>query len=317
MIIPVRLMLHSMLVAWSLPFLPGMRLDAADTAVPKPSLAGVRYGAGRNQELDVWKVAGDRPAPAVIYFHGGSWTRGTRSSVKTAGLARYLQAGVAVVSVDYRFIQDAEAAGIKPPVQWPLLDAARAVQFVRSKAGDWGLDKSRIGFSGGSAGSCTALWLAMHPDLAQPNSADPVARESTRPQCAGVMIAQTTLDPRQIHEWFRRVPMYGAHAFGFHKNGGDEESLFKRMETAREELLPWIREYSPIEHASADDPPIFLAYDRKPPGDTIHGAMYGVKLKERLDAIGVACQITWPGSKAAQDADAVAFLISQLTASRR
>ena len=55
----------------------------------------------------------------------------------------------------------------------PLEDAARALQFVRSKAAQWNLDKQRIGASGGSAGACSALWLAFHDDMADPNSQDP------------------------------------------------------------------------------------------------------------------------------------------------
>jgi len=69
----------------------------------------------------------------------------------------------------------------------PLGDAARALQFVRSKAAEWNIDKTRIGATGGSAGACSSLWLAFHDDLADPKSSDPVARESTRLLCAAVI----------------------------------------------------------------------------------------------------------------------------------
>ena len=48
-----------------------------------------------------------------------------------------------------------------------VTDAARALQFVRSKAAEWNLDKTRIGATGGSAGACSSLWLAFHDDLAE------------------------------------------------------------------------------------------------------------------------------------------------------
>ncbi|MFN9957315.1 MAG: alpha/beta hydrolase, partial [bacterium] len=96
---------------------------------------------------------------------------------------------------------EATADGVIPPVRGPLHDAARALQFVRSKADEWNIDKTRIAASGSSAGACTSLWLAFHPDLADPNSRDPIARESTRLLCAAVSGAQTTLDPRQMKEW--------------------------------------------------------------------------------------------------------------------
>lgn len=67
-----------------------------------------------------------------------------------------------------------------PPVKGPLSDAARPLQFVRSKATEWNVDKERIAASGGSAGTCSSLWLAFHTDMADPKSEDPVAHESTR-----------------------------------------------------------------------------------------------------------------------------------------
>jgi hypothetical protein len=288
-------------------------LQPSWTNAPPPTLADVSYGPETRQRLDFWKAAGDRPTPVLIYFHGGAWKRGGRKNVIRDGLTRYLQAGISVVTVGYRFIPEAEAAGVKPPVQWPLRDAARSVQFLRSKAGEWGLNKQRIGYSGESAGGCTSLWLAMHDDLAVPQSLDPVERESTRPSCVGVSVAQTTLDPRQIREWFNTFPHYGGHAFGFEKRLDEtDEQAFFRMDAARDQIQPWIREYSPVEHASADDPPICLYYQSKPPGDTTHGALFGVKLKELLDSLGVECETVYPGHIGGTDKNHIEFLLRKL-----
>ena len=108
-----------------------------------------------------------------------------------------LDVGISVVAINYRYVTDEE----NPPVKAPLYDAARALQFVRSKAEVWNLDKKRIGAAGGSAGACSSLWLAFHDDMADPKSEDLVARESTRLACAAVIGAQTTLDPKQMVEW--------------------------------------------------------------------------------------------------------------------
>jgi acetyl esterase/lipase len=144
--------------------------------------------------------------------HGGGWLNGDKSSFNNTD--PYLEAGVSVVSIDYRFVSEAKAAGVKPPVAWPMHDAARALQFVRSKAKEWNLDASRIAASGSSAGACTCLWLALHDDLADPKSDDPVARQSTRLLCAAVAKAQTSLDPKQMRQWIPNS-RYGAHAFGY------------------------------------------------------------------------------------------------------
>ena len=93
-------------------------------------------------------------------------------------------------------------------------DAQRALQFLRSKADEWNIDKTRIAASGVSAGACASLWLALHDDMADPQSLDPVARESTRLFCAAVKAPQTSLDPKQLREWIPNY-IYGGHAFGF------------------------------------------------------------------------------------------------------
>ena len=90
-----------------------------------------------------------------------------------------------MAAVNYRLISQAMEQKIEPPVKASLRDAARALQTIRSKAREWNLDPRRIGAMGVSAGACTSLWLALHNDLADPKSSDPIARESTRLTCAG------------------------------------------------------------------------------------------------------------------------------------
>ncbi len=163
------------------------------------------------------------------------------------------------MSIEYRFVDRGQAAGVKPPVEWPLHDAARALQFVRSKAAEWNIDKTRIGATGGSAGACSSLWLAFHDDMADPKSSDPVARESTRLWCAAVDGPQTSLDPQQMKEWTPNS-RYGGHAFGFTGDRSKSDSEFQQFLDGREKILPWIKEYSPYELVTADDPPVYLIY---------------------------------------------------------
>ncbi|RYD36801.1 MAG: alpha/beta hydrolase, partial [Verrucomicrobiaceae bacterium] len=242
------------------------------------------------------------PAPVLFFIHGGGWNSGNKNSVAANGLAKYLAAGVSVVSIHYRLVPAATAAGVTPPVSWPMHDAARALQFVRSKAGEWHLDKTRIAASGGSAGACTSLWLAFHSDLAEPGSPDPVARESTRLTCAAVMGAQTSLDPQQMREWTPNS-VYGGHAFGFASDPKDKTAQFTAFLAGRESALPWIREYSPWELVSSDDPPVFMIYSTPPnlgqeEKDPTHSANFGVKLQEKLKATGVECVLEFPGANA-------------------
>ena len=312
-IVPLLVALGCLLAAPP-PILSGQEPKAAR----QPTQANVPYGKHERQVLDFYRADAKGPTPVVFFIHGGGWVRGDKSGVSS--VVKCLDAGISLVSINYRYVQQAQLAGVQPPVRWPLEDAARALQFVRSKAGAWNLDKRRIGASGGSAGACSSLWLALHDDLANPKSDDPVARESTRLWCAAVTGAQTSLDPAQLKEWTPNS-RYGGHAFGFMDPNdlGTRDKQFAQFLAARDKLLPWIKEYSPIELVSKDDPPIYLHYAAPPAlgqaqKDPTHTANYGVKLQEALAAAGVECELVYPGAPGVKHRQPVDFLIDKLRA---
>jgi acetyl esterase/lipase len=301
--------------------------DAAKAAKSEPpqkapTLANVAYGSHERQVLDFWKADSAKPTPVVFHIHGGGWVNGDKARV--AALERYLAAGISVVSINYRFVTQAITAGVKPPVEWPLHDAARALQFVRSKAVEWNIDKARIGATGGSAGACSSLWLAFHNDLAAPKSSDPISRESTRLWCAAVTGAQTTLDPAQMKQWTPNS-RYGGHAFGFMPDPNDlktRDTQFAAFLASREQVLPWIKEYSPFEHVTADDPSVYLIYAAPPAlgedqNDPTHTANFGVKLQEKLRVVGVECELVYPGAPDVKHAQVHDYLIERLQAPPR
>lgn len=285
---------------------------------PKPAAANVPYGKHERQVLDFWKAESATPTPLLFFIHGGGWQGGDKN--RTGGIEKYLAAGISVVAINYRFIPQATADGVVPPVKGPLHDAARALQFVRSKAAEWNIDKQRIGASGGSAGACSSLWLAFHPDLADPKSSDPVARESTRLWCAAVLGAQTTLDPQQMKEWTPNSK-YGGHAFGFKGDPEKKLSQFDEFLAKRDTILPWIAEYSPYALVTSDDPPIWLGFSAAPAlgqeqKDPTHTSNFGVKLQEHCKKNGVACELVYPGAPDVKHATAQEYLIAKLKAAK-
>jgi len=279
----------------------------------------VSYGPHRMQVMYFWRAKSDRPTPLLFYIHGGGWSNGDRSSVNGM-LKEALAAGISVVSVEYRTIKDSTEDKVVPPVKGPMLDCARALQFCRSKAKEWNLDKTRVAASGGSAGGCTSLWLAFRDDLADPASADPIARESTRLTCAAVTVPQTTLDPAQMRAWTPNS-RYGAHAFGIHGDPSKKLSAFDAFVAAREKIMPWIKEYSPYELVSRDDPPAGL-YFSTPPNlgkdekDPTHTANFGIKLKEHCDAIGVPCAFVYPGAPDVKHPREIDFIKAHLLSAK-
>ncbi|MBM3829405.1 MAG: alpha/beta hydrolase [Verrucomicrobia bacterium] len=296
---------------------------AAKPAEPQraPTQANVAYGTHERQVLDFYRADSATPTPVVFHIHGGGWVAGDKKVV--AALEKYLAAGISVVSINYRYSTQAQIAGVKPPVEWPIADAARALQFVRSKGKEWNLDKQRIGATGGSAGACSSLWLAFHPDLADAKSLDPVARESSRLWCAAVSGAQTSLDPKELKDWTPNS-RYGGHAFGFMPDPRDNktrDTQFAAFLAGRESVLPWIKKYSPMEHVSSDDPPIWMIYSSAPAlgqeqKDPTHTANYGVKLQEKCKATGVPCELVYPGAPDVRHAKTEDFLIATLKAKR-
>ena len=275
-----------------------------------PTALDVPYGKHPKQVLHFWKAASNKPTPLIFYIHGGAWHGGHRALVGSDQVKAILAKGFSLVSVEYRFVQDAPAEGVTPPVKAAMLDCARALQFVRSKAKEWNIDKNRIGATGGSAGGCTSLWLAFHPDLADPKSDDPVARESSRPTCSAVVNAQTSLDPVQMREWTPNSK-YGGHAFGV-------TGQFEGFIAAREQILPWIKEYSPMELVSAGAAPVMLFYKNAPDfghnaKDPTHTANFGVKLKERCDELKVPCEFVYPGAPNVKHQEVYEYLYDQLS----
>lgn len=280
--------------------------------LPPPTLTNVSYGPHERQVLDFWRAEANRPTPLLFIIHGGSWTSRDKASINTSySIDKLRKAGISVVSINYRYTTQAQEAGIMPPVRAPLHDAARALQFVRSRAVEWNIDKNRVAASGPSAGGCSSLWLAFHPDLADPKSSDPVARESTRVMCVAVISAQTSLDPREMKEWIPNID-YGAHAFGL--------PTFAQFLAERERLLLWIAEYSPYALLTADDPPVYLSYPSPPtlgreaPNPT-HATHFGTKLQEKCQRLGVECELVYQGLSLVKHATVEDSVIEKLKAS--
>ncbi len=94
------------------------------------------------------------PMPLCLYFHGGGWAFGSIDShdLVTARLAD--QAGVAILSVEYRL-----APEHKYPV--PFQDCWDALVWAHEKAGELGVDTAGIGVAGDSAGGALAAGIAL------------------------------------------------------------------------------------------------------------------------------------------------------------
>jgi len=259
------------------------------------TVADARYGPHPRNLLDFYQAESERPTPVLIFFHGGGFVGGDkRIAALNPLVVQSILSGISVVSANYRFIRGPQGE----PFPGPMHDGARVVQFVRSKAGEWKLDPERIALSGGSAGACMSMWIAMHDDMADADSDDPVARLSTRVSCVVAYGGQSCLDPKWIVENIGGNPSIHPSLRPFYGVQSQEELATPKMQAV-------VRDASAINHASKDDPPMYLVYGTPlagtplPPdtsiGTSIHHALFGKLVKDKYDELGITCLLRYKG----------------------
>ena len=247
---------------------------------PKPDLHDIKYGPHERHVFDLYKARSNKPTPLVVYIHGGGFTGGDKKRVNPMLVNHCLKAGISVASIEYRL-----APEVTLPA--PMLDAGRAIQFIRSKAREYNIDPARVAACGGSAGAGITLWLGFHDDLADPDSNDPIRRQSTRLSCLGTFNGQCSYDPRFMASFLgKRIYEHPnlPKIYDLKPDELDTPKAFKRYEKA-----------SPINYATRDDPPVFMYYSKAdtPPapdasmGELVHHPRFGYKLKTVLDRLGV------------------------------
>jgi len=116
---------------------------------------------------------------AVIIAPGGGhrelWT-----DHEGHNIARYLSArGVAAFVLKYRLAREVNSTYTVD--DHALADTQRAIRLVRSRAREWSINSSRIGVMGFSAGGELAALASMRFDGGNKEAADPIERESSRP----------------------------------------------------------------------------------------------------------------------------------------
>jgi acetyl esterase len=133
--------------------------------VPMPEYAGVRVedrailaadgAGGREIAVRVFRPpTGDAPLPVVVFFHGGGFVVCTLETHDPYCRALATEAGVMVVSVDYR---------LAPEHKFPagLEDCLAATEWVLAHAGELGADGSRVFVAGDSAGGTIAAVVTL------------------------------------------------------------------------------------------------------------------------------------------------------------
>ena len=266
---------------------------------PVPTHADLQYGDHKNAVMDVWIADSEKPTPIVVAIHGGGFKSGDKSKFHgCAELQACLKNGVSFASINYRF-RDEDSRGILAC----LLDSKRAIQFIRHQAKEWNIDKERVAAFGRSAGAGTTLWLACHDDMADPDSTDPVQRESSRIVVGGLIGTQATYD---VLQWKDLLPLKGTLTSEIEKSreqnilvaygaGSLDELNSEKGKSIRKELdmLAWM---------SADDAPIWMKNNMRGGDISLndqnhlnHHPAHVACLKKRADEVGMRTVAIAPG----------------------
>jgi acetyl esterase/lipase len=199
----------------------------------------IPYGPhGERNLLDVY-YREDRPAnaPVLLWIHGGAWITGHKQQQGQPLIQALVPRGWVCVAINYR---------LSPAATFPehLIDAKRAIAWIREKIGAYGGDASFIAVCGGSAGGHLASLVALTAD-----------EPEYQP---GFEQADTSVTAC--------VPMYGAFDFtdrhGIRGARADMAAMLEKqvLKTSRDlDRQAW-EKASPIYRVRPDAPPFLVVH---------------------------------------------------------
>ena len=214
---------------------------------------------GNSLQLDIYKPKNlTKPAPLLVFIHGGGWKGGERADYLIYLLA-FAKKGYITATVSYRLLKVA-------PYPACVEDISDAVQWFFRNGEKYGYDPDRIALIGGSAGGHLAL-------LAGYGWKNPQAKKDSIPVAENKHHIKAVVDiygPVDLTtEYARNQPLvthFIAHSY--------------------QEAPELYREASPIQYVSRNVPPTMILHGTS---DTLVPISQSDLLKSKLDSLGVPC----------------------------
>lgn len=203
---------------------------------------GIVYGQrhGKNLTLDVLRPATPNGL-GVAFMVSGGWKSAPAGATPAWLFTGLLRRGYTVFAICHVSQPEATVAEI-------FDDVSRGVRFVRQHAKDYGIDPTRLGVSGGSAGGHLSLLLATRGGPGPASASDPVDRESSAVQAVAIFYPVTDL-----LNLGKSTENLG--------DGGPPKSFVKAFGPQATNLPFWKvigRELSPIYHITSNLPPVLI-----------------------------------------------------------
>jgi acetyl esterase/lipase len=172
--------------------LSALLIPAIFAAEPLPLWEGKAPGALGETPKDIPTLTPflpEKPAAAraaMVICPGGGY--GGLADHEGSHYAKFLnEHGIAAFVLKYRL----GSSGYRHPIM--LNDAARAVRMVRARATEWNIDPTKVGIMGSSAGGHLTSTLLSHFDAGNAEAADPIDRQSSRPDLGVLCYAVITM----------------------------------------------------------------------------------------------------------------------------
>jgi acetyl esterase/lipase len=207
-----------------------LKLIETEPAIPEEIIAikdiEYKFIDSLSLQLDIYKLKDlVKPAPVMIFIHGGAWRTGKRSDYLPY-LIDYAKKGFVTATVSYRLVKQA----IFPAA---VQDVNCAVKYIKSHAEEYGIDPDNVVLIGGSAGGHLAMMIGYSAGEPMFNED---CREDTLPSVKAVINLYGPTDLTTPYA----ISTYQTKDF---------------LGTSYEENPDIYRQASPNTYISSDDPP--------------------------------------------------------------
>jgi len=271
----------------------------------------IAYDTKERTQFDIWLPNSTSPTGLVIYIHGGGFTSGDKDfvySIQSGGAWNFpndirflLQNNIAFATIRYTLLSTSgETVGVKKP----MADVRRALQYIRSRASDFNITKSKIILAGNSAGAGTSLWIAFNNDFADAQNNDPVLKESSRVKAVVARETQASynIEDRWVNNVYTDYNLTWAEILA--NEIGNISKIYgisSLMQYESPVIDSYRNEVDMLSLLTSDDPELWInntlrdvVHPYSAPDISTHHAFHARELKKRADSVGVK-NITYYG----------------------
>lgn len=273
----------------------GIDIKPGGTLASEPETFFYVEGGTDRQALDLYRIelpgtvsalrAAPGSRPALVWFHGGGWVINSKENIEGIAFNIAEAGGFHLISVGYRLAgQGAE--------DWPgiIREVKSAVRWIKLNADELGIDPDAIIVTGESAGAHLAAMVALS---------------------SGVENLEGTVNPGASSDVAAAVLFYGPYDFNTIVDEAIDVLLTGNCGVELNPLPIWallgcpvpdniqdplsgcdqsdLDEASPVTHAGAGDPPVFIAAGTE---DCFVPWMQALDLEDALEAAGVTNEVS-------------------------